>query len=306
MNYRDTWKEQGYLLIRNAFDPQRITQLREITESAFAQWREESSEDSEPYGFCWGPKAWIMLHLNHPKYYREHPEWLPYLLDTVADSYVLQVLNEIFTAPPILQQTNLYMDPPGEGWNGIWHRDCQFYAPDDEVKERQMVTEEADPPRELHMHIPLVPTAASEVVPGSHTRWDTPEENHIRRHNPHTDDMPGALNLQMNPGDLGFFHVNALHRGLYQVGVPRRTITVTYTHPNYSRPATAQWMKDWRGYVSTYQPWFALPDYLNGVRDESRAFYERFIQTYRDSWKPEYLDELNPERQAYFTNIKLP
>ena len=79
---------------------------------------------------------------------------------------------------------------------------------------------EADPPRELHMHIPLVATAASELVPGSHRRWDTPEETHIRRNDPKSDAMPGAFRLELEPGDLAFFHVNSLHRGLYYQGVP--------------------------------------------------------------------------------------
>lgn len=304
-SYREIWKEQGYLLLSQTFEQGRIAKLSEIIESSFAQWRQDSREEAEPFGFSWGPKAWIMLHLNHPKFYRRHREWLPYFLDVLADPFVLNVLQDVFGAPPILQQTNLYMEPPGESWNGIWHRDAQFYAAGDEGKEMRMVADEADPPRELHMHIPLVPTAASEVVPGSHTRWDTPEEHRIRREDPYTDAMPGALSLPMAPGDLGFFHINSIHRGLYHTDVPRRTISVTYTHPDYPRPATAEWMKEWRGYASTYQPWFLQPGYLDGVSEESRVFYQRYIDQYRDSWKPEFLEPLNPERQAYFRDLEL-
>ena len=48
---------------------------------------------------------------------------------------------------------------------------------------------EGDPPREVHMHIPLVGTSASEVVPGSHVRSDTPEESRIRQEDSHSDKM---------------------------------------------------------------------------------------------------------------------
>jgi len=77
-------------------------------------------------------------------------------------------------------QINYYIDPPGETRIGGWHRDCQFFPGMDEEAQKRAVAEEADPPRELHMHIPLVPTHATEVVPGSHNRWDTPEEFQIR------------------------------------------------------------------------------------------------------------------------------
>jgi len=196
-----------------------------------------------------------------------------------------------------------YIDPPGETRIGNWHRDSQFFRSGDEEAEHGDIIAEADPPREMHMHIPLVPTAASELVPGSHNRWDTPEERNIRLNDPVNGEMPGALRLNLEPGDLAFFHVNALHRGLYYQGVPRRTIAVTFSRQSEVRKATAETMKAWRGYIATYQPWLLKPGYLDGVSDSARELFERFIDTYRDSWKPEYLDELGAPRQAYFTEF---
>ena len=153
------------------------------------------------------------------------------------------------------------------------------------------------------MHIPLVATAASELVPGSHRRWDTPEERRIRLHEPLCESMPGAKRLHLEPGDLAFFHVNTIHRGLYYQGVPRRTIAVTFSRKSQVRKATAELMKAWNGYVCTYQPWALKTGYLDGASDSTRELFGRFIETYRDSWKPEYLvPELGPLRQAYFTN----
>ena len=42
------------------------------------------------------------------------------------------------------------------------------------------------------MHIALVPTRATAVVPGSHLRWDTPEEYRVRHEDKLSYDMPGA------------------------------------------------------------------------------------------------------------------
>lgn len=202
-----------------------------------------------------------------------------------------------------MMQINYYIDPPGETRIGGWHRDCQFFPGVDEEAQKRAIAEEADPPRELHMHIPLVPTQATEVVPGSHNRWDTPEEHQIRTKDATSDKMPGRLVIQLQPGDLAFFHVNALHRGMYHKGVRRRTIAVTFGRASHPRKATPEMMKQWRGYVATYQPWFLKQGYLDGCAPSTRAFFQRFVDVYRDSWKPEYLKELTPQLQEYFTKF---
>jgi ectoine hydroxylase-related dioxygenase (phytanoyl-CoA dioxygenase family) len=305
MNFLETWQQQGYLVLRGVLDTERIATLRQNSEQAYDQWRHNSSSENQPLNYYYRDEAWSMLHLNHPQYYRQHPERLAFLLDVIADPSILEVLGAIFREDFVMHQANLYINPPGKSWNGAWHRDSQFYPGAVGEAEREHVMQEADPPRELHMHIPLVPTAASDVVPGSHHRWDTPEEYRVRREAPQSDEMPGAVNLKLEPGDLGFFHVNSIHRGLYQSEIPRRTIAVTYGRASFPRAATGPRMKEWLGYIATYQPWFLEPHYLDGVKPQTRAFFERFIEIYRDSWKPEYLDELNPERQEYFKSGNL-
>jgi hypothetical protein len=300
MNYAQPWQENGYLILRNAFDPARIKSLREICESTFEQWKRESFKDGEPFGYCYEPKAWNLIHLNHPKYHTQQPERLAHLLDAVADPLVLKIIAQLFREDAVMMQCNLYIDPPGEGFIGSWHRDAQFFPGTDDAKERRDVAEEADPPRELHMHIPLVPTAATEVVPGSHRRWDSDEELQVRRNNPINGKMPAAMSIKLEPGDLAFFHVNSIHRGLYKLGVPRRTIAVTFGRAAHPRKATAEMMKAWRGYVATYQPWFLKADYLDGCANSTKTFFQRFVDVYRDSWKPEYLADLHPKLQEYF------
>lgn len=300
MSYREQWQHDGYLVLRNVFDTGQIARLFEIAESAYADWKENSTAENQPDRYAYAPQAWSLLHLNHSKYHQENPDTLRVLLDAIANPWAMQITRDIFQEEPAFMQANLYIDPPGESRPTHWHRDSQFYAAGDEEKERRMVMEEADPPRELHMHIPLVPTAASEVIPGSHRRWDTPEENRIRREDQTADYMPGAVRLKLEPGDLAFFHVNSLHRGIYPHGVPRRTIAVTFSRRSVLRKATAEWMKAWRGYVCTYQPWMQNPEYLNGVAKPTRELFEHFIEDYQGSWDPAFLEELHPDLQAYF------
>ena len=300
MNQTEQWQRDGYLVHRNVFDVALVEQLREICDDALGQWQHQSTAEGEPGKHYYGPDAWIMLHLNHPKYHHPRPQRLATLLNAVADPHILAVLNDIFRETSVLVQINYYVDPP-QSRPAAWHRDSQFYAQFTGEDETPSIHREADPPREVHMHIPLVPTAATEVVPGSHLRTDTPEEDSIRRDNPHADDMPNALRLHLEPGDLAFFHVNALHRGRYMQGVPRRTIAVTLNRAADPRPITAAMMEKRTGYVAAYQPWFANPEYLDGCTPAAREFYQRFIDVYREGWRPEYLKTLHQSLQEYYT-----
>ena len=299
--YRTQWQEQGYLVLPRAIAPERIGRLRALCERVHDQWRCESTPGSEPANFHYQPNAWCVLHVNHPKYHRDSPADLTELLDMVADPLPLGIIEEILREAAVFEQSNLYIDPPGEPFSGGWHRDCQFFTAGDEERERADLLAEADPPRELHLHVPLVSTAATSVVPGSHRRWDTPEENRVRRLQPNSDIMPGAIRLQLEPGDLALFHVNALHRGHYPVGVPRRTIAITYGRASLPRPITVESMRDLHGYDCAYQPWLLNADYLDGVQENTRLFFERFIDVYGPYWQPEFLvPELGEKRIAYF------
>ena len=301
MNATERWKRDGYLVYHGIFDASEIETLRSTCDASLDQWRRESTPEGEPGGYCHKPDAWIMLHLNHPRYHHHHPDGLAALLNTVADPRVLSTLDDVFREPAVITQINYYIDP-SETRPANWHRDCQFFAQRTGVDEGELIQREGDPPRELHMHIPLASTRASEVVSGSHLRTDTAEENRIRNEDPHSDSMPNARHLSLEPGDAAFFHVNALHRGSYPAGVLRRTIAVTFNRATNPRPATAETMEQRAGYVPSYQPWFKQPGYLDGCSASARKFYERFIGVYEDSWSPRYLDIAHPSLREYFTH----
>jgi ectoine hydroxylase-related dioxygenase (phytanoyl-CoA dioxygenase family) len=297
------WQRDGYLLMPGVFDSARIARLREATEHAFAQWRASSIEANQPGGFAWGPSAWVMLHVNHARYYARRRELLTTILDAVADPVAVELASEMFGEPAMFMQANLYIDPPEVAYagGGHWHRDCQFFSGGDKQVEQRLMEEEAHPPRELHLHIPLVPTEATGVVPGTHRRWDTAEEAQARAADPRGA-MPGGIRLPMAPGDLGLFHVNSIHRGYYEVGTPRHTIAITYGAASRGRPFDPQRWRDGKAYIATYQPWMRDADYLTGVQPATRAFFERFIDAYQDQWTADRLDAaiIGAERVAYF------
>lgn len=106
--------------------------------------------------------------------------------------------------------------------------------------------------------------------------------------------------LELEPGDVAFFHVNAIHRGTYDHGVPRRTIAVTYARRDFARFPLPGEFERRQGYFAPYQPWFLNPGYLDGLSPEARAYYEAFISTYRGLWDPAMLDVVSEGVREYY------
>ena len=309
MNIREhveTFFGDGFLIVRDCLEANRVERLLHIAESAIDLWKRESTRESEPGGFSFSPRATFLFHLNHPKYFRGRSDDLAFLLDAVADPFPQAIMRAILAEEPYFEQASLFLHPEnGEENFGAWHRDAQFFSAGDEERERRSIQEEAVPAREVHFHIPLVKSVATQVVPGSHLRWDTDEERGVRiRQDPFNETMPNAAVLEIDPGDIAFFHVNTLHRGTYPKGYSRRTIHCTYGRASIPRPATRAKITERNGHYSTYQPWFKEPSYLAGVRPDTRASFGHFIRETEKYWTRDGVADLPPAMQRYFLDYK--
>lgn len=272
-NLQMQWETMGYVVVRQLFDPARTAQLQRITDAILTQWRLENPETGKPGGAA---SATVMRHLNHPGYFRQQPGWLGELLDAVADPQVLAVAHTILGEEPLFRCTSCFFNPLENSRDGDWHRDSQFGTPDP-AEEQQIIAQLSRSGTSIQMQIALVPSDDVEVVPGSHLRWDTPEEFAIRKaeggKNNRSNAMPGALRLALDPGDAALFNPYGVHRGRYHTDRSRRTLMFTYTKT--SAP--------YRDYFSN-QPWFLEPGYLDGLQPATRAFFAPFVTTYRDFW----------------------
>src|SRR5262245_50237623 len=86
----------------------------------------------------------------------------------------LALLHE--PAVPSLKDVHYYHEQTKRDWDGDWHRDSQFRRPDVEAERKVILTTTT-----VHVRVALEDDDRLEIVPGSHTRWDTPEELHIRK-----------------------------------------------------------------------------------------------------------------------------
>jgi ectoine hydroxylase-related dioxygenase (phytanoyl-CoA dioxygenase family) len=270
---RQQWDTQSYFLAPELISQAEASRLLEICEHAMRGWFV-----AEPhYGQSVGNDASAqMRHVNHPAFFRDRIGWWVELMEFIADERVLNIARQVMGGEPTYACTTFWFNPKGDSRNGGWHRDTQFLTQTDEEEKKMLWGEH---PTGLQLQVALIPSDDAEVVPGSHLRWDTPEEYRIRKaegsKNWESDAMPGALRVKLNAGDAVGFDPRALHRGRYHADKPRRTIMLSYSKPD-STPHHDYF---------TNQPWLLEPGLMERLSPRAQAFYKVFIDRYREHWK---------------------
>ena len=273
-------RENSYAIVRGLFDLATAERLREICERVLAQWRCTPLSDNPPVG----PQANYMRHINDPEYHRDHPDDLAFLLNAVGAPQVATTIREALDEEYYFHIASLYFNPMGESQDGFWHKD-KIGAEADAA----LVPETG---AGLQLQIALVPTDDLELVPGTHLRDYTPKEHAIcvadGERNNRSNEMPGAVRVRLEPGDAALFTQLCIHRGRYHSDKLRRTLMVSV-----KKKAAAEYSLRQRG-IDQYsdQPWFLLPDYLQGVSPEAREFFQGFIDYYAPHWKMRFAEVL--------------
>lgn len=286
------WAKDGYLIVRGLLDPVRVEALAALSEKCLRQWKVCNPETGRSGG---DDNSRSMRHLNHPGYFEggaRSPDF-KLLMQTVADPEVLRVASMCIpdsVGGPLFRSTTLFFNPEGTAANsreGNWHRDSQFVIPDEKDEKRflkgQVERGHFTFSAGIQMQIALVENDDVQLVPGSHSRWDTAEEYRVRcadggKHN--TEDMPRSLRAALQPGDACLFNAWGFHRGRYHVDIPRRTLMFTYTaavNPTFD-------------YFSD-QPWFMNHDHLDNLNPGTKAFFTKFKSAFEASWRALGADE---------------
>lgn len=268
------WQRDGFVMVEEVFDQKRTDQLKSMCESILEQWRICNPETGEPGG---NSDATVMRHLNHSGFFKNDMSELTDLMDAVADDKVLEICRTILGEEPLFRCTSLFMNPTQTSQDGSWHRDTQFTTKT-ELEEKAKIQSAKETGNAIQLQIALLASDDVELVPGSHLRWDTTEEYHIRKAddgaNSRSNAISGAQCIALQPGDALAFNPCGLHRGRYHTDKSRRTLMLTYTKT--SVPCS--------DYFS-HQPWFLEEGYLETLTSGTRPFFETFVAAYKSDWK---------------------
>ena len=237
---RDRFLEEGYLILRNVIPPDELHELRAsyeiMVERQRAIWARERNADDPPGG-AWDTSAqpWLNLYTLADQIDGQTAKtveiWLHENTQGVS-SHLLEVEDAAVTEMTLM--CNPARDYGTTNHRG-WHRD--FYPP--YCAPLQAYAEDIieNGPRYVQWNIPLYDDDVLWVVPGSHKRFNTEQENQLLRKDPCVP-LPGGVQTHLKAGDGVVYILPILHWGSNYSTKMRRTIhggfsTFTY-YPNLS------------------------------------------------------------------------
>lgn len=209
MKEAGTFDYQGYVIVKNLFSQFDIEKLAAIVDRIYGQWLNENHADFIEH------KLVNMHSLTSPRYFEGHEAERLLFFQTIASNRLTQLLDSMFGDGLYFHNTQLFFNPFENKRLPYWHRDMQYSPIDDSIlkdEQKNMVT--------LHVRIPLVHEKGVELIPGTHKRWDTDLEKNVRLElNGHknSEDLPGAVLIELAPGDVLIFSAQMIHRGNYRL-----------------------------------------------------------------------------------------
>ena len=223
---RDQFLEDGYVILRGVIPPQELDGLRrayeELVERQKVIWARERGPDDPPGG-VWETHAQPRLNLGmlageiDAQTVSAVEIWLHENMQGVS-SRLLGVDDAAVTE--MMLMCNPVRDHETGGHRG-WHRD--FYPPHTAPLQGYADDILENGPRYVQWNLPLYDDNVLWVVPGSHNRLNTDEENAAMNADARTP-VPGAVQTHLAAGDGAAYILPLLHWGSRYNATMRRTI----------------------------------------------------------------------------------
>jgi ectoine hydroxylase-related dioxygenase (phytanoyl-CoA dioxygenase family) len=258
------WKDCGVVVIPAFLDLPKIAELRRICDYVLEQAIAEAPDRAN---------ASNIAYLTEHRYFQTREADLLRLLEFIAGQRIVSLLTRLSGELPLFHNTQYFYNPAATSWDGDWHRDTQFLAPEVALERERMKQHTG-----VHFRVAFLPDFQLEYVPGSEQRWDIPAELEIRKGaDPSLAAMPGRRKIELRAGDACLFHAWGIHRGTYRPDTPRRTLDIIY---------------GWGGTCSYSPPppmCFADRELMARLSPSARNFFEYFISVYKPYWNQEIL-----------------
>jgi ectoine hydroxylase-related dioxygenase (phytanoyl-CoA dioxygenase family) len=183
---------------------------------------------------------------------------------------ILAAVEQLIGPDLIVNNASILASNPGVNYSLGWHRDV-IQIPEAEIEDRLFSKERFH--NSVQINLPLVQEDALEIVPGSHNRPNTPEENQAfggtKHYAPLDAVMPGAMQVSLKAGQAVLYNNNLIHRGYSKESrLPRRTLHMGYH--SASKPPT------WHFYLLNAE--LLTPDYLDRLSPTMRQMMEEYLE----------------------------
>ena len=287
---RDQFLEQGFLILRQVIPPAQLEELRRSYELLVDRqrevWARERGPDDPPGG-VWETGA--QPRLNVSMMHGLHDEQTAAAIEIWLHENLQGVSSRLLAEDDVPPTEMMMMcNPVRDHGPAAWHRD--FYPPlnaplmayADDILENG--------PRYVQWNIPLYDDDVLWVIPGSHIRRSTEEENESMRRDPRAP-VPGGVQTHLEAGDGVAYILPILHWGSNYSPRMRRTI-----HGGFAR--VTHWQStSWLEHLSpnardTLTRWHRRSEgYMDDAEAAFRAVMAKDAVAFRAA-----LDVLHPNR----------
>ncbi|KII84789.1 hypothetical protein PLICRDRAFT_117218, partial [Plicaturopsis crispa FD-325 SS-3] len=226
---KSLYEKQGFVVVPDLIHPDVRAELEAAANRAIARTRDGSwtqrrtvGKQFPPYGED-NPDSWGVQHVMHPDL--DEPVFSKWYTSDALVSAVCELVN-CNEEELQMELFNMLINPLEHDFALRWHRD--------DVKETTTAEEEEKAlgiwNHGIQWNTALYKDSCLYVVPGSHLTPRTPEQ---RAHSSTLDppanplDMPGSVQLVLQPGETVFYNSNILHCAAYNSKERRATLHAT-------------------------------------------------------------------------------
>ncbi len=222
---RDRFLKEGYLIVKEAVPRGKLEQVRAAYEVLVDRqreiWKAERGPD-DPSGDQWETARQPRLNLTTPPLVdRLDPETAP-AVEVWLEENIRGVSSALLGEPTAaVTQMMMMCSPVRDHGPAQWHRDLH---PIDTAPLQGYIDDILEAgPRYVQWNIPLYDDSVLWVVPGSHIRLNTPEENEVMGADPRQP-LPGGVQTHLEAGDGVIYILPILHWGSNYSTALRRTV----------------------------------------------------------------------------------
>ena len=209
---RDEFLETGYLIVKEAVPRDKLERVRQAYETLVNRqrenWKAERAE-GDPPGGVWETGAQPRLQLSRePLVNQIDPETAP-AVEVWLEENIHGVSTELLgIADGAVTEMMMMCNPVRDHGPAKWHRDLH---PIDTAPLQGYIDDIVEGgPRYVQWNIPLYDDSVLWVVPGSHLRLNTPEENEVMLADPPRP-LPTGVQTHLEAGDGVVYILPILH-----------------------------------------------------------------------------------------------
>ena len=221
----DEFLETGYLIVKEAVPRDKLARVRQAYETLVDRqrenWKAERAENDPPGG-VWETAPQPRLQLSRQPLVNQIDQETAPAVEVWLEENIHGVSTELLNvADGAVTEMMMMCNPVKDHGPAKWHRDLH---PIDTAPLQGYIDDILEGgPRYVQWNIPLYDDSVLWVIPGSHLRLNTPEENELLLADP-CQPLPNGVQTYLEAGDGVVYILPILHWGSNYSPKMRRTI----------------------------------------------------------------------------------